>query len=67
MLYYETLALNFFVWGEWIVGQGNSRFFVLFLGCVFFLAIFHFILLTLLCRHIATIPSRGVTGGPFSY
>ena len=35
VLYYETLALNFFVWGEWIVGQGNSRFFVLFLGCVF--------------------------------
>ena len=24
-------------------------------------------LLTLLCRHLATTPSRGVTGGPFSY
>jgi hypothetical protein len=31
----KRLLWLFLVWGEWIVGQGNSRFFVLFWGCVF--------------------------------
>ena len=68
VLHYETLALNFFLHGaNGLLVRAIHDFSCFFWGCVFFFAIFHFILLTLLCRHIATVPSRGVTGGPFSY